>query len=422
MPKIKDLSSQKAAITEIYDQQIQQPYHGRAVVSFKLLLLLLFTSVLGGILGGLIHAGWFSGQVNQNVNQPGNLNLNLNSDTTVKKTEILDLNSLLKDNTNNDAYAKVLHELKSQVVGFYSKKAAVPGIFDSLYLEKDFLGSGVIVTSDGWILAPRSVVKDQNYIIVTADKRIFDPQKAVVDNFSNSVLVKIEAKNLSPVSFSDLSTLKTTDTLLSLRYTLKGNGNSEIIKTAVAKFFYHDQGKGADFLLASDKEDHYLKMSNDFEALYNGAPLFNDKGQVAGLLFNSGRSIIDLAIPAYYLKSGVSSFLTSSSVVARPSLGVNYLDLSEVLGLSADVSENRLKGAVLLGDAKRSITAIVPNSPAAKAGLQAGDIIVKINNEELNESDSLTKLIQEYPAGQEITLTISRKGNEQDVKITLGKL
>ena len=101
---------------------------------------------------------------------------------------------------------------------------------------------------------------------------------------------------------------------------------------------------------------------------------------------------------------------------------MNYLDLTESLGLSNDVTENRLKGAVLIGDAKRNIMAVAENSPAAKAGLKAGDIILKINNEEINERNSLTKLIQDYTPGKEIILTISREGKEQEVKVILEEL
>jgi len=122
------------------------------------------------------------------------------------------------------------------------------------------------------------------------------------------------------------------------------------------------------------------------------------------------------------LVSAVNNFLAKSEEILRSRLGLSYLSLSEALGLPASVSENRTKGAVVLGDAKRNILAVAVGSPAEAAGLKAGDIIIKVNNEEVDESNSLTKLIQDYTSGQEITLTIIRAGQESQIKVTLDAL
>ncbi len=417
MPKEKTSEKEKkTALEDIYRQEIQKPSALAAYFGFKQFLLILLISLIGGFLAGFIQNNLFPAyQIRSN--QPPLTNVALE-----RSGRILDLDFLLQENETN--YDQVFNELRKQLVGFYKAKAdlSAPGaIFDSLYLESEFLGSGLIITSDGWVQTSQAVLSVDNYVAVTADKKVLKPDKKVTDRFTNTVFIHLPAVNLTPVRFGNPLELKPTDNLLVARYSLQNHG-SDLIKTAIQKFAYHDQGKGADFLLTTEKEDHYFKIAKDLDKAFNGSPLFNSRNEVVGLLFNSGKPFINLAVPAYYLKSAVSNFLISGEKVVRSSLGVSYLNLSESLGLPETVAEGRLSGAVLLGDARKEILAVKPNSPAAKAGLAAGDIILKVNSEEIDEIRTLTKLIQDYTPGQEVTLTILRASKEKEVKAVLGEL
>lgn len=410
-PLAAENSNRKPNLEDIYQQQqIQRPGSASSTLNFQSFLLILAISLLGGFSSGLIQDNWFSADY-PNVSPDGQ--------SAKDGKKVLDLEFLLKD--DNSGNSAVFAEIRKQIVGFYKVKAEAAGILDALYLEKDFLGSGLVITSDGWLLAPKSVIATGNYAVVLADKKVYQPDKAVEDSFSNLVLVHIAANNLSPVKFAALNSVLPTDSLLTARYSIQNHG-ADLVKTSIQKFSYHDQSKPVDFLLSTDKIDHYLKIAKDLPAVYNGAVLLNNKNEVVGALFNSGRDLINLAVPAYYLKSAVDNFLVNSEKVMRGRLGLSYVDLSETLGLAREITEDRVKGAVLLGDAKRSILAVAENSPAAKAGLKAGDIIIKVNNEDIDESNSLTKLIQDYKSGQEITLRVSRKGEETDVKVVLEEL
>jgi len=414
MPKVKDIKKiQKeiigeGTIEEIYKQDFQAPLKiSKSSGSLKTAILVIFFSVIGGFLGGVASNGY----VSQDLTAITQINTN-------NTPEVIDLEFLLSK--EDQEYSKVLSQLRSQVVGFYKKRTSEE-ILGSLYLEKDFLGSGVIVTSDGWLLTHKQVVGNEDYVIITADKKALEPLKEVVDPLTNLVLVQVSASDLAPVKFADLNYLQVTNPILAVRYSAQNHG-SDIIKTSVQRFSYHDQVKANDFLLSTEKIDHYLKITNDFDLVYNGGILFNGNNEVVGLMFESGRAEIRLAIPGYYLKSAVSNFLSSSAEVIRSQLGVNYLDLSESLGLAENITEGRVKGAVLLGNLDLNILAVAEGSPAAEAGLKAGDIIIKVNNEEVDEKNSLTKLIQDYTPGQELTLTFIRAGEEQEVKVVLGEM
>ena len=408
MPKEDKKNKNADALKEIYQQDIQAPVQIERHTDLKFILLYLIISLLGVFVGALVKESLIG---DQTPGPAANLNQSNNA-------QVLDLEFLLSK--EDQQYNAVLTQLKSQVVGFYKKKTG-SDILDAIYLEKDFLGSGIIVTSDGWLLTHKQVVAGEDYVIVTADKKVLEPLKEVIDDFNNIVLVQVGAQGLSPVKFADLDYLQVANPLLAVRYSAQNHG-SDIVKTSIQRFAYHDQVKPEDFLLATEKIDHYLKIADDFDLVYNGAALFNENSEVAGLMFESGRDQIRLAVPGYYLKSTVSDFLFSSAEVVRSSLGVHYIDLSESLGLAEDVTEGRTKGAVILGDLNAKVPAVATGSAAAEAGLKAGDIVLKVNNEEVNEKDSLTKLVQDYTPGQEITLTVLRAGQEIEVKVILGSM
>ena len=396
-------------IREIYQQEFSVPSFSKTRAGgSKVFIFYLLMSVIAGFLSGFIQDFWFDDYTRTLVEPK----------EAVTEEQVLDLNFLL--NEEDQAYQDVLSQLKSQVVGFYKHRAG-EDILDSLYLENDFLGSGMIITSDGWLLTHRSVIETEDYVVITADKKIFEPLSEVVDQFSGAVLVQIAAQDRSPVRFADLNTVQPTKPLLVSRYAAQNHG-SDIVKSAVQKFSYHDQAQGSDFLLSSDKIDHYLKLVTDFDAVYNGAVLVNENVEVVGLLFYSGRPDIRLAIPGYYLASAVNNFLANRNEIMRSALGVHYVDLSESLGLAPAVSEGKTNGAVLLGNAAKNILAVNEGSPAAQAELKAGDIILKVNNEDVDERNSLTKLIQDYTPGQELTLLVRRAGQEIEVKVVLAEL
>jgi S1-C subfamily serine protease len=171
--------TKEETIKEIYQQQIEAP---RSIVkstgNFKILLLCLIISLCSGFVAGLVSDTFFDTNL---VIEP--------SSPSQQKQNVPNLESFLSKEDQN--YNKVLSQLKSQIVGFYKKRVKAENILDSLYLEKDFLGSGVVVTSDGWLLTHKQVVDNQDFVVITADKKVLEPLKKVIDPLTNVVLVQI---------------------------------------------------------------------------------------------------------------------------------------------------------------------------------------------------------------------------------------
>jgi S1-C subfamily serine protease len=137
--------------------------------------------------------------------------------------------------------------------------------------------------------------------------------------------------------------------------------------------------------------------------------IFNFAGDLVAIVNNSGETI-----PAFSYNAFWRAFLKGQSV--QPSLGVNYLDLSAIKaeGINSD------KGAYLY--ASTGAPAVLVNSPAAAAGLAAGDIITAIDNQELNAANGLADVLSAYNAGDKITVSYRRAGRDMEAEITLGLL
>ena len=119
--------------------------------------------------------------------------------------------------------------------------------------------------------------------------------------------------------------------------------------------------------------------------------------------------------PIDYFNSIMKSAVQKEEI-SRSYLGVNFIDLESAPNLSIEQKQ----GALISGDSSRR--AVIANSPAQKAGLQTGDIIIKVENEEVSRSRTLPELIQDYDSGVSVNLTVLRNGKELGISVALEKL
>ena len=148
----------------------------------------------------------------------------------------------------------------------------------------------------------------------------------------------------------------------------------------------------------------------------SGGPLLNLKGEVIGInvAMVSGAQNIGFAVPINQVKKAIESVEKVGRIIT-PYLGVRYLIITPELAKKEKLS---VENGVLIRGNEDGL-GVIPNSPAAKAGILAEDIIIKFNNEKITAENSLSKLIQKYNAGDTVTLKILRNKNEIEVKIKL---
>ncbi len=293
--------------------------------------------------------------------------------------------------------------IQPALMGVYKELTAKSS--DDYYDLTNPLFIGLAVTSDGWMVAsvPTKVgttFSPQNYIAISADRQIYQiDEKVSFKNLPGNLVFfhLVEANNL-PVK----KNLKRTDLSLG-KSLLVLNGSNNILLSSLATFEKNTN------ILSSDSLDTRLELADTMRASLHNAFIFDLAGDLVAIVDSSGEVIPVFAYDHYW-----QSFLMDGEI-NRASLGVNYLDLS--VNKPLDVSLT--KGAWLKDGA---VPAVIKNSPAAEAGLLAGDIITWINNQEINAANDLADVIALYNPGDTITITYLRDGVENEVEIELENL
>ncbi|MFW0862284.1 MAG: S1C family serine protease [Candidatus Komeilibacteria bacterium] len=403
--KTAEENSRAETIKEIYlqDDEIrlpQQALNWTAVV---------IVSLLFGLVAGFFGSWW---QIRM---RPGWLYTDTKTGPEI--SEILDLAAKQNDNIKNSFDNITTQNLSNQVVLIYANNySAKADEWDLLYTDDNLKGNGLIITSDGWIVTSKAVIDDVNddFLIITNDRQGYEPIDFVVDSYNDLVFVKIDKGDLSPITIKSADNTKFSDDLLVLRNTLKFNQPLQLHTKLIAKD-YAVVEDGTDFLHSTDYNDTYLVIKDVLLDSFVGAPLANSNGDVIGMVIGE-----DKAINGFNLQVTVRNFLSSEAMVNHNSLGIHYIDLAEVVGLTADLHQGYNKGALVYGNEDLDKAAVMEDSTAAGAKLVSGDIILKVNDQAIESGTSLNKVLQEYPLGSTVTLSVLRAGGEtEDIILTL---
>ena len=265
-------------------------------------------------------------------------------------------------------------------------------------------GSGFLISSDGYILTNTHVIKGMTNIKVTLnDKRQYPAKLIGQDEKSDVALLKIQAKNLPTVKIGNPDELRSGEWV-----------------AAIGAPFGFENSVTSGIVSAKNRtlpDDGYMPFIQTDVAINpgnSGGPLFNLKGQVVGINSqiysrSGGFMGISFAIPID-VAMNVAEQLKANGKVQRGQLGVVIQEVSYDLAKSFGL--DKASGAL--------IAKIMPNSAAQQAGLQVGDIVRKVNGEEVRASSDLPVMVGSIMPGKEVTLSIWRGGKQTDVKVKLG--
>jgi len=364
--------------------------------------MVLVVSVIIGFLAGLVGELWVNSLLAPEIKFKNYQDLTKRLDQLIS-----DKNSEIKNILTEQDYSFVetVESISPMTVKIYKYKN--PGVqLSNNYLDTDVLGSGFILTNDGWVMTSKQVISDPkvNYLVQVGDN-VYPVQDIVSDMMTDAVMIKLDANDLPVVDLGSKNSLFLGQSLLV--YTL----NEGLTKTSIASLNDVQFLKYNDLLQSSENFYHLIKLQGNFSEISIGAPVVNLDGRVVGVLLDTDGSLL----PIDYLV-GAMKTIVQRGVVERNYLGVHYLDLSTAPNFKSEQSS----GAYLISDGVRP--AIIPKSPAAKAGLLAGDIIVKVEAEEVNTLHSLTSLIQDYPVGSQIKLNVLRGDTELEIDVVLEKI
>jgi serine protease Do len=278
-------------------------------------------------------------------------------------------------------------------------------------------GTGIIVSSDGYILTNKHVVEESasKVTVVLADGTEYNDVSVVDRDPTNDVaFLKIAgASGLPAAEIGASSDLKIGTKVLAV-----GNALGQFQNTVTAGIISGlnrsitasaSNGQAAETLTDLIQTDAAINSGN------SGGPLITYDGKVVGMntAVVASAEGIGFAIPADVLASSIKSVLKSGKI-EKPYLGVYYVMLTKAIAKDKNLIVDQ--GAYLGADNQR---AAVAGSPAEKAGLKAGDIIVQIADKSVDEQHTLSSVLSQFQVGDKVTIIILRDGREQAIELTL---
>jgi serine protease Do len=275
---------------------------------------------------------------------------------------------------------------------------------------KDFhqqgLGSGLIVSADGLILTNAHVVKDADEITVNlSDKRSFKAKVIGVDPESDIAVLKIEATGLPVVKMADSDKLRVGEIVLAV-------GNPFGFDQTVTQGIVSAKGRSNVGIIGYED---FIQTDAAINPGNSGGPLVNIEGEVVGITTaiasrSGGYQGIGFAIPSNSAKL-IMDDLIKTGKVRRGLLGVNIQDVTDALAKSFGRSDG--EGAL--------VSQVIDGSPAEKAGIKAGDIILKFNGEQVTGASQLKNLVGRQKPGDTAKLTLFRNKQTLDITLKVGE-
>lgn len=268
------------------------------------------------------------------------------------------------------------------------------------------LGSGFIISADGYILTNNHVISEAGQVIVKlGDKRQLVAKRIGADPYSDIALLKVDAEDLPTVKIGDVKALKVGAWVVAI-------GSPFGFETSVTAGIVSAKSRS----LSGDQYVPFLQTDVAINPGNSGGPLFNLKGEVVGV--NSqiysrtgGYQGVSFAIPIDVAMNAVKQ-LRANGKVQRGWLGVQIQEVDR--GLAKSFGMERPEGAL--------VAQVLDDSPAQAAGLAAGDVIVEFNDKQVDSAAALPPIVGLTPIGKSVPVVVLRDGKRKKLKVKIGQL
>jgi serine protease Do len=338
-----------------------------------------------------------------------------------------------RDNKLTGSFAPVIERVGPSVVNIFTSRTVridprrqMPPFFEDPFFQRFFgapdgdslrprphkqrnLGSGVIVTSDGYILTNDHVVDgadEVKVLLANGNKKEYLAKIVGRDPKTDIAVLKVSANDLPAATLADSTTVKVGDLVLAI-----GNpfGLGQTVTMGIVS------AVGRNNIGIEDYED-FIQTDAAINPGNSGGALVDVEGRVIGintaiLSQTGGNHGIGFAVPVNLARSVMDSIVRDGKV-ARGYMGVMIQDLTPQLAQAFKMEESR---GALVGD-------VTPESPAQEAGLKSGDLIVALNGQDIQDCRQLRMLVGQKAPGTTVTVKVLREGREHSYKVTLKEM
>ena len=399
------------------------------VYSRSFFIALLVSFVVGSVTGGT--AGWIAGSVNngkgtriergEDVHEVVSRNVQEVEEESATIEAVKSVSpSVVSIVVTKDLRA--LYEFRRRGFPFDDFFFGFPGFFEptpEIPEGKQQIGGGTgfVISSDGLILTNRHVVDDSEaeYTVLTNDGKEYTAEVLARDQILDLAVLRIEPEGeLVPAALGDSDSLRIGQTVIAIGNAL-GEFRNTVTKGVVS-------GIGRNIVAGGGGMVERIEAAIQTDAAINpgnsGGPLLDLSGRVVGVntAVSDRGQLIGFAIPINEAKRVIDS-VTQYGRIVRPFLGVRYILLNEQIAKANQLDVDY--GALLVRGQRRTDLAVIPGSPADKAGLEENDIILEVDGEKITESYSLARALSRYRPGDRITLTVWHDGETRTVEIVL---
>ena len=311
---------------------------------------------------------------------------------------------LVEYESENPRYQEQMEELPEYLRRFFDFRGGPP-----VPRDRAGMGSGFIISEDGYVVTNNHVVENARQVVVRLpDRQEFDAEIIGTDPRSDLAVLKIDADRLPMLTLAADDDVKVGQWVLAI-------GSPFSLDFSVTAGIVSALGRS----LPTQTGDNYVPFIQTDVAINpgnSGGPLFNMDGEVIGvnsqIFTRSGGSIgLSFAIPASVI-SNVVNQLKQTGAVERGWLGVSIQDVDRALADSFGL--DRPRGAL--------IAQVGQDSPASRAGLEPGDVIIAFDGEAIETSADLPHVVGLIAPGTKVSALVVRNGRERDVAVTVGGL
>lgn len=279
-------------------------------------------------------------------------------------------------------------------------------------------GTGVIVTGDGMIMTYASSINLEHsvYKVMTYDGNVYDASLLGVDSYSNLAFLKVNANNLSVASMADSNSIKPGEKIVAIANSF-GSYTNKYASGLVSDFNPNYNLAGLT-VASSEKLEGVYETDFSYQKNFIGGPAVDYSGQIVGIIgvITKDDAQSFFLIPSNKVRAVIDRAV-KKELELNVSLGIQYIPISKTYAI-----ENKLavdSGALIYASSNQSGLAVAANSPAQKAGLKIGDIIIAVEEKRINSEQTLPDLLYNHKKGDSIELTVLRDGQEIKLPVQL---